>query len=295
MFGYIVPEKPEMKIKDYELFRAYYCGVCRSIGRRQGQLKRFMLNYDSAFLAVLLSAVAGERAVVLRKRCMAHPLEKRHIIDHNAVIDYASDINTILAYYSLEDKKRDEASFVSASALIMLKRSFKKLRKQYEKKCSIMEKLLDELVLLEKEKCASMDMAAEPFAKLMEEITAFEPLCADEKTEKILRWIGYNLGKWIYLMDACDDLDKDIKKGSYNPLIYQYGYENQDIGEFREMIRDRVEFNLTYSLNEISRAFELLDIKMNKSILENIIYMGMLRKTEKILGIGSCSKIEKSV
>ncbi len=295
MFGYIVPEKPEMKIKDYELFRAYYCGVCRSIGSRQGQLKRFMLNYDSAFLAILLSAVSGERAELLKKRCMAHPLEKRHIIDHNAVIDYASDINTILTYYNLEDKRRDEASFVSSSALIILKRSFKKLRKQYEKKCAIMEKLLNELVQLEKEKCASMDMAAEPFAKLMEEVTAFEPLCTDEKTEKILRWIGYNLGKWIYLLDAYDDLEKDIKDGSYNPLKYQYGYDRQDIGEFRDQIRARVEFNLTYSLNEISRAFELLDIRMNKSILENIIYLGMLRKTEKILGVGSCSRVEKSV
>lgn len=295
MFGYIVPEKPEMKIKDYELFRAYYCGVCRSIGRRQGQLKRFMLSYDSAFLAILLSAASGERITVLKKRCMAHPLEKRHMVDENAVIEYASDINTILAYYNLEDKKRDEGSFVSASALIMLKKSFNRLRRKYERKCAAMQEHLAELVRLEKEKCASMDMAAEPFAKLMEEIMAYGPLCTDEKTEKILRWTGYNLGKWIYLLDAYDDLEKDIKKGSYNPLIYQYRYEGQDLGEFREQIRDRVEFNLTYSLNEISRAFELLDIKMNKDILENIIYLGMLRKTEKILEVGSCGKIEKSV
>jgi hypothetical protein len=295
MFGYIVPEKPEMKIKDYELFRAYYCGVCRSIGRRQGQMKRFMLSYDSAFLAVLLSAVAGERVKVLKKRCMAHPLEKRHMIDENAVVDYASDINTILAYYNLEDKKRDDASLVPASAPIMLRRSFGRLRKKYEKKCAIMEKLLDDLVRLEKEKCASMDKAAEPFARLMEEVTAYEPLCGDEKTEKILRWTGYNLGKWIYLLDAYDDLEKDIKKGSYNPLIYQYGYEGQDIGGFRDQIRERVEFNLTYSLNEISRAFELLDIKVNKSILENIIYLGMLRKTENILGTGSWGRVEESV
>ncbi len=295
MFGYIVPEKPEMKIKDYELFRAYYCGVCSSIGRRQGQLKRFLLNYDSAFLAVLLSAVADEKVKILKKRCIAHPLAKRNMISQSAIVDYSSDINIILAYYNLEDKKRDEASFVSTSALIMLKRTFKRLRKQYAKKCSVMEKLLNDLVKLEKDKCASMDMAAEPFAKLMEEVTAYGPLCIDDKTEKILRWIGYNLGKWIYLLDAYDDLEKDIKEGNYNPLIYQYGYDNQDITGFRDQIRTKVEFNLTYSLNEIARAFELLEIKTNKDILENIIYLGMLRKTENILKTGSCNKVEKSI
>jgi hypothetical protein len=140
-----------------------------------------------------------------------------------------------------------------------------------------------------------MDMAAEPFAKLMEEVTAPGRFLKDEKEEKALRWIGYNLGKWIYLLDAYDDLEKDIEKGSYNPLIYQYQYDKGSVLEFRERIRDRVEFNLTYSLNEIARAFELLDVKANKAILENIIYMGMLRKTEKILGTGSCNNIEQSV
>lgn len=292
MFGYIVPEKPEMKIKEFELFRAYYCGVCRSIGKRHGQLSRLSLNYDSAFLAVLLSAVANERVKAQRKRCAAHPVEKRHIVCDSGIVDYASDINILLAYYNLEDKKRDDGDFVPKAAMLLLRRAFRKLRKRYAAKCSIMEERLNDLLLLEKAECASMDKAAEPFARLMEEVTAYEPLCVDEKHEKALRWIGYNLGKWIYLLDAYDDLEKDIKSGSYNPLIYQYKYERQDVGKFKQDIRDRVEFNLTYSLNEIARAFELLDPKINKGILENIIYMGMRRKTENILGIGSCNKVE---
>ena len=292
MFGYIVPEKPEMKIKEYELFRAYYCGVCKSIGKRHGQLERLTLNYDSTFLAVLLSAVAGERIKVQKMRCVAHPIEKRHIIMENSIIDYASDINILLAYYNLEDKRRDGSALIPVAAMTVMGRAVRKLKRKYADKCSIIEKRLDDLVKLEKAKCASMDMAAEPFARLMEEVTAYEPLCGDEKNETPLRWIGYNLGKWIYLLDAFDDLEKDIKAKNYNPLIYQYEYENNDIIEFKMKIHDKVEFNLTYSLNEIARAFELLDIKANKGILENIIYMGMLRKTEKILGMGSCRKVE---
>jgi hypothetical protein len=292
MFGYIVPEKPEMKIKEYELFRAYYCGVCKSIAKRHGQFERFLLNYDSAFLAVLLSAAAGEIVNVQRMRCIAHPVEKRHMISGSGIVDYASDFNVLLAYYSLEDKRRDDGGFVPISAMLVLRKVFRKLKRKYADKCSIIEMRLNELVQLEKAKCASMDMAAEPFAKLMEEVTAYGPLCKSENVDKALRWIGYNLGKWIYILDAFDDLEKDIKDKNYNPLIYQYKYSNTDIIEFKNEIRDKVEFNLTYSLNEISRAFELLDVKANKEILENIIYMGMLRKTEKILGTGSCNKVE---
>lgn len=295
MFGYIVPEKPELKIKEYEAFRAYYCGVCRSIGKRHGQLKRLTLNYDSAFLAVLLSAVANEAGKVRRRRCPAHPLEKRHMIEESHIVDYASDINLLLAYYNLEDKKRDDGKIAPAAAMMALKRSFRKLRRKYAEKCVVIEKRLSDLVKLEKEHCASMDMAAEPFAKLMEEVTAYGPLCTDENTEMTLRWIGYHLGKWIYILDAYDDLEKDIKEKSYNPLIYQYHYSDQDISQFREHIRERVDFNLMYSLNQISKAFELLEIKINRGIIENIIYMGMRRKTENILGMGSCKQSEESV
>jgi hypothetical protein len=138
-----------------------------------------------------------------------------------------------------------------------------------------------------------MHRAEEPFPLQMEEETAFEPLCADENTNKILRWIGYNLGKWIYILDAFDDIEKDIESGSYNPLIEQFKYEKgETLCCFKDRIRERVEFNLTYSLNQISKSFELMKIKGNSGILENIIYMGMLRKTENIIGTGSCNKVE---
>ena len=292
MFGYILPEKPEMKIKEYELFRAYYCGVCKSLGRRSGQLKRFLLNYDSTFLAVLLSAVEGVVPEVKRETCIAHPVVKRYVVKNNGIVDYASDINVLLAYYNLEDDRQDEGSVVSHAGTILLRRAFGKLKRKYSAKCDIIESRLKELNKLEKEHCASMDMAAEPFAKLMEEVTAYEPVCRDKKTCDILRWIGYNLGKWIYILDAYDDIDDDIKGKSYNPLVSQFGYKDDDVGGFKKRIRDRVEFNLTYSLDQIAKAYELLEIKNNAGILENIIYMGMLRKTEKILGTGSCRKVE---
>ncbi len=293
MFGYILPEKPEMKIKEYELFRAYYCGVCKSIGKSHGQLKRLVLNYDSTFLAILLSSVSGERLDVRKERCIAHQINKRYVVRNNSIVDYASDINILLAYYNLEDKMLDDGSVLSCGGMFLMSNAFRKLKKKYPQKCDIIESRLRELHRLEEEKCPSMDRAAEPFAKLMEEVTAYEPLCRNENNEKILRWIGYNLGKWIYILDAYDDIVKDLESGNYNPLILQFRFEEGEEPDFfKKRIRDRVEFNLTYSLNQISKAYELMKIKGNSGILENIIYMGMLRKTENIIGTGSCNRVE---
>lgn len=295
MFGYILPEKPELKVKEYELFKAYYCGVCKAIGKRSGQLARLTLNYDSTFIAILISSIIQSKPVIKRERCIAHPYAKRLVVRNCPVIDYASDINIVLAYYSMIDNWKDERSIPAGIGMGMLSKNFKKIRRRYQKKCDIIKFRLDELGKLEDSKCSSMDEAAEPFAKLMEEIALYPPACDDIKTEKILRWIGYNLGKWIYLMDAFDDIEKDIKKKNYNPLLEQYRFNGEDIEEFKSNICEQVEFNLTYTMSEIAKAYELLEKNENSGIVENIIYMGMLRKTETILGKGSCNKIEKSI
>ncbi|MCX7923940.1 MAG: DUF5685 family protein [Clostridia bacterium] len=295
MFGYILPEKPELKIREFEIFRAYYCGVCKSIAKRHGNILRMTLNYDSTFLALLLSSMLDDKVSIKKERCIAHPTKKSFVIRNNDLIDYASDMNVILAYYNLEDNWRDEKSVLSAAAMLLFKTSYKKLHKKYFEKCDIIEKRLQELSKIEREKCSSMDKAAEPFAKLMEEITADKCFCKDSKTEEIMRWIGYNIGKWIYIIDAYDDIEKDIKKKAYNPFIYQYNYLGEDVDSFKSRIKDKVEFNLTQTLSQIARSFELLNIKNNSGILENIIYMGMLKKTEQILKIGSCRKVEKSI
>lgn len=295
MFGYILPEKQELKIKEYEQFRAYYCGVCKAIGRRCGQIPRLMLNYDSTFLAILISSVVGEKLSVKIERCIAHPIKKRKVIKNSRVVEYASDMNIILAYYNMMDNWKDERSIISGSCMLALRSCFLKLKSKYTAKCDIIEDKLKKLSILESEHCDSMDKVAEPFAELMGEIVAYKPLCKNENEEKVLRWIGYNLGKWIYILDAYDDLEEDIRKNRYNPLIYQFGYRDGSIDDFKLALRDRVEFNLTYSLNQIANAYELLEIKRNKGIIENIVYMGMLRKTEQILKTGSCNRIEKSV
>lgn len=295
MFGYILPEKSELKVREYEMFRAFYCGVCKSIGCRHGQIPRTVLNYDCTFLALLLSSISDTNIKLRQERCIAHPASKRHIIRESDIINYASDMNVILAYYQLSDKWKDDRSAAAVSAMLLIKPSFKKLKRKYKEKCVIIEQRLNELSDIEKSNVDSMDMAAEPFAKLMEEIMAYEPLCRIENREKALKWIGYNIGKWIYILDAYDDIEKDIKRKAYNPFLRKYAYDGGNIEEYKNKFKSEVEFTLTYSLGQIAKAYELLEKKDNAAIVENIIYMGMLRKTENILSKGSCSKIEKSI
>ena len=297
MFGYVKPDKPELKIREFEVYRAYYCAICKSIGQRIGQLPRLILNFDFAFLAVLLSSMDSNPTNAKRERCIAHPLKKRSVVKTDkAVVDYAADMNILLAFYNLEDKVRDDRALLPAAGMQLLKRAVKKVKKSYPEKCAIIEEKLLLLNKMEKEKCASMDLAAEPFAGLMEEIFNFEGSLISNNDRKILKWIGYNIGKWIYLIDAYDDLGKDIKKRQYNPLIFQFEYGGEESEAFKAKLTERVEFNLTQALSQISTSIELLDIKKNKGIIENIVYCGLLEKTDFILkGTGSCRKREKSV
>jgi len=292
MFGYIMPEKPELKIKEFDIYRAYYCGVCKSIGKRHGQIKRMTLTYDAAFLAILLSSIMNIETKLVKERCMVHPA-KKSFVTYNEIIDYSSDINIILAYNNIKDKWKDDKSKAALLGMAGLKKAYKKLTLKYPDKCAVINEKLEELAVLEKNKCDSIDAAAEPFAKLMEEVLDYEKL--DDKTRKILRWMGYNLGKWIYLIDAFDDLEDDIKSSSYNPLLTHFKYNGNSVFDFKNEIKAQTEFTLLYCLGQTSKAFELLDISENKGILENIVYLGMLSKTDKILCQRSCGKGEKSI
>jgi hypothetical protein len=222
------------------------------------------------------------------KRCPVHPLKKRAIVYDEAGIDYAADIMILLAYFKVLDDCQDEGGAKAASKELLLRKSYKKLMKTHKEKCIMIEAKLMELNILENEKCTSIDQAAEPFAKLMEEVFAAESFSGQGEKEAILRRIGYHIGKWIYLIDAFDDIEENAKSGAYNPLIYQFDYKvgEETPDQFRSRLIERVEFNLLLYLSELANAWEQLKTSKNEGLIENIIYFGLLRKTEQILGKG---------
>lgn len=293
MFGYIFPDKPELKVREFELFKAYYCGLCKTIGSNYGQTFRFALNYDSAFLGLLLSSFKSRGESIRLERCAAHPLNKRPVVAESPILQYASDINVILTYYKFKDDFKDGKPLRSIAPMALFYNGFRKARDRNPEKAGIIKQRLDELQETEKVGCQSVDAAAEPFARLMEEIFAYYPYSGDKDTDKKLRWFGYNIGKWIYILDAFDDVEDDIKNENFNPLLSQFCYNNEKESDFKDRIRENIKFTLTYTLSEVGKAFELMDIKKNREIIENIIYGGMYNKTLQILDKRSCVKNEK--
>jgi len=286
MFGYVTPDKPDLKIREFEVFRGYYCGVCKAMAKKAGHRGRFVLAYDCAFLALLLDSLEKEPTSGTRKSCLFHPLKKRYIVDSNPALEYASDINILLAYYNLKDKWQDERSLKGPAGIAALKKGYRRVKGKYPELAENIEKELKKLQELERQNCGNIDEVSEPFARLMQII--FHQADGSGNQGKVLGWIGYNLGKWIYILDAFDDLEKDIKRRMYNPLAAQYDYDGkEEIISFKERIREKTEFVLIYSLSELEKAFSLLDIKKNKGILDNIIYRGLLAKTRNVLQIGA--------
>jgi hypothetical protein len=293
MLGYVTPEKGELKLREFEVYGAYYCGLCRSAGARFGQLPRLALSYDFVFLAMLLSSVFDGPDVITPFRCLLRPARKRVFAENSPTMEYAADMMLLSAYYKLRDDKLDDGGPRGFVGERLLRGASRAVGARRAGKSREIAARMGELGRLESEGCASFDRASEPFARLMGEMLDYGGPDPGGGTVKhaaglshAFRRIGHNLGKWIYLIDAYDDVGDDLRKGSYNPLTLCYGYgaaENagEDETAFRERVAERVLLSATLYLSEIAETAALLPLKKNKDILENIIYMGLLRRTEE--------------
>ena len=262
MFGYVRISRNELNDEEYEQFMAYYCGLCREIGRFS-HIARLGLSYDMTFLAILLAAVCGESEEQSKFRCAAHKFKTESAICGGKVMDYAAQMSILLVYKKFEDDMRDEKSLKAFLGKMIYSIPMRKIKfTQYAIEIS---ELLRKMSDLEKDNCTEPDEIADCFAKICEII--FTPdFITEESTRRILSWLGYNVGRWIYLIDAYDDLEKDIKNKSYNPFKGRSGQEN--------LSRD-VEKTLTYTLANIAAAYDLLNVNRNDGIIKNILYAGM--------------------
>lgn len=276
MFGYIRIAKPELKVKEYEMYKAVYCSLCRSLGKHYGILSRFTLSYDFTFLALLDMSLKEGCDCIERKRCAFNPLKKCNYCKSDTGLEMPSAAAMIMTYYKLLDNIADEKGFKKLGFLL-ISPFFKSANKKACKKYPELEKIISEYIStqnrLEKENCTELDRIADPTAKALSRILM---LCSEDTVQKrILERLGYCLGRFIYILDAACDLEDDIKKGSYNVLK----------NEKKESIKDRVVPQLYFCVNEAGKAFELLDIKKYKTILGNIIYLGLVDTFKKELSL----------
>ena len=297
MFGYVTPLKPEMKIREYETFRAYYCGVCMHIKENFGNIPRMTLNYDMTFLAMLLDALHNEGPKFEMKRCIAHPHNKKPMAIKGEALSYAAAMNVSLIYYKLIDDINDDKSIKSKIGAMVLSPYKKKFNRNVTRVNDIIEENLNKLSLLEKEKnFNSIDEICDPFSLIVANILKFYPEEIDNDSEELrdnLYSLGYAIGKWIYVIDALDDLEEDINNDKFNPINYLYNKENKPCKEFIQEIKPRIEFTILNCGYNCKESLERLPLKRNKEILENIISLGMMDKYTKIVENCNCKSSKK--
>lgn len=280
MFGYVRPLRQEMKCKDFDLYRATYCGLCRCLRRRYGWLAPMLLNFDFTFLALLLWQ-PEERFVPCSGRCHANPLIKKPMCGDAAALELAADESVILAWWKLRDGVQDGglSEKLTAGALSGLfysaYRKAARLRPEFDE---AVRRELAELAELEQARCPSLDRAADTFARLLRGAVP-----ADEPRSRVLEQLLYHLGRWIYLIDARDDLAADQAAGRYNPVAARYGPEGDD---------PALELTLDHSLSLMGAALQLGDFGCRTPVLENVIYLG-LPLVQRAVFDGSWAQIKK--
>lgn len=270
MFGYVCINQPELKIKDYEAYRGYYCGLCRNLHKRYGRIGQMLLNYDMTFLAILLCGLYEPEETQELHRCIPHPLQ-RHRQIQSAVTDYAADMNVLLSYQKALDDWKDEHSKAKRVLAMTLHKDYKKLREQYPRQAKTLETMIRQLSQAEKARSDDVDYVAGLTGKFLGEIFAWK----EDIWQEELRTLGFYLGKFVYLVDAFEDMEKDRKKGNYNLFLMR---KQQRPDTFDQ----EVESILVDMMTQCARAFERLPILHRSEILRNILYSGVWCKYQAI-------------
>ncbi len=261
MFGYIIVNQSEMKFKEFDVYHSYYCGLCQVLKKKYGRAGQLSLSYDMTFLLMLLTGLYDPETETGECKCIAHPFEK-HKTRTNVFTEYMADMNVLFTYYKCEDDWMDEKKLHKLLYGKILEGKVGKAKEQYLEKFRTISLLLHDMADREKSGKADIDTMAGLFGRVMSQIVVYKE---DEWSQNLSRF-GFFLGKFIYLMDAYEDVEEDIKKGTYNPLKKKY--HNPDFEEECKTI-------LMMMMSECCREFEQLPILENVEILRNILYSGV--------------------
>ncbi|MBR4308746.1 MAG: hypothetical protein IKT58_04030 [Oscillospiraceae bacterium] len=266
----MLPRKDRLAEDEFRRYRVAYCGLCRNLKRRYGTACRFMVNYDMTFLYFLLAK--EKEASTIRCFCPARPYCKRECMAGDPALDYVTDLTVLLSYRKLMDARKDSHGMKKIGAklgLVCCRRFYKKALALHPEEDEVFAQQLGRLEVYEAENCRSIDRVADTFATLLQACSMAE----EEPTRRrVLQTLLYHVGRYLYLVDALDDLSGDLKDGNYNPLALRYGLVDGKLSsEAMESLKETIEASISMAAS----ALELLDRTANKEILENIIYYGL--------------------
>lgn len=279
MFGYVRPLRCELKVRELDTFRAVYCGLCHTLAHRYGWWARYLLGYDFAFLALALSAY-GDAPTPCRRRCPASPLRKKNIIAPDEALEAAADLTVLLSVYKFRDTVSDEGLWKSLAARGMILISLRGGRRAESWRPEVAFGVNRQLLRLkdyEKENIDAIDAPADTFAEVLASLSSAVP---DEVGRRVLRSLFYHLGRWIYLVDACDDMTEDARRGTYNPVAARFALAD---GQWNEEAKTKMADTVMQSRVEMECALALLPDTPATPVLHNIILFGLPFVEEQVL------------
>ncbi len=275
MFGYVIPDKNNMYVKDFNVFQSYYCGLCRALGKSGGPLTRLCTNYDTTFYNVLLHSIVGEEPKLERKVCFING-KKKTMLKVDDLTKKVADISVLLVYYNAEDDVTDgkKSRLFIKCRLWLRKRAAAKRLPEADK---LMKDNFSRLNRLEKAKCENIDEVCDCTAALMRDLTKLLVVTSPE-----IDVFSYNLGRLVYLMDAVDDLYADTQKHRYNVLLLNFG-ECSDKKQYLIEQGEELAFLLNSTYNRMVESYNNMEIIVNEGVLSNTIYMGVEMQIDRLL------------
>ena len=287
MFGYVRPNKSELLVKEYEQYKAVYCQLCRVLGRDYGFFARFFLSYDCTFYALLALSATGEKVSPCRERCACNPLKRcRYLEGEGEAYDKAAALTMLLAYYKAEDDIQDDSPIKTVGKRLLrpyLRRKARWARVRYPYLAKCAESFMESQRAAE-EAGLSLDPCAEPTAKLLGDV--FEDIAGENKGQAAaLKQLGYFLGRWVYLMDAADDLPQDLRTGAFNPFIDRLDFwgKSQLSPDERKKADNFCNEALNRTAARMLPALNLLELQSFGPIIENVIKKGLPELQREIL------------
>ena len=286
MFGYVRPFKSELLVREYDQYKAAYCQLCRALKEHYGRAASFTLSYDCTFYALLMLSTREARLSLHHGRCVMNPLKRCDFLESDGEAYHkAAALSVLLTYHKLRDNLEDDSFFKSLGSRLFLpfvSRKARKAAEEYPFLAQEAQKAMDGQRQAE-ENAGGVDACAEPTANLLAAL--FRELACDSLQGAALERFGYFLGRWVYLMDAADDLLDDLKEGAFNPFIPRLGLSGKT--ELTPQERRAADQACNQTLNataaQMLLAFNLVDLRDFGPILENVVTKGLPEIQREIL------------
>ena len=268
MFGYVTPCRAECRVREWEEYRAAYCGLCKTLARRCGHAARMALNYDMVLLALLADGLAGESGSVCQKRCAASCLRTHPECAETPGLALAADALALTAWYHLADDAADEPfgkALTARAGRFLLRGAHRKAAAARPELEAVFAAEMAAQAALEAAGERAPDAAAEPTARMTAAL--FCAAAAQPEQRRALTRFGQLLGRVLYWLDAAEDYEKDAARGAYNVFLRAGLTKEQTVEEAQRRCR--------MCACEMSLAWNVLECGAHKGLLENILFLGV--------------------